>query len=64
MADYKSMYHTAFNAITDAGRLVSQASDILKRAQAETEEQYLSAPDPKILLLDATKNEEGEKDKK
>ena len=38
MADYKSMYYKLFNAVTDA-------IEILKNVQAETEEMYISAED-------------------
>lgn len=36
MPDYKSMYHTLFHAITDS-------IEILKKAQIEAEELYLSS---------------------
>jgi hypothetical protein len=62
MADYNAMYKRLFNAVTDAERLISQAADILKKVQEKTEEMYVAAPDPKILLLDKT--DKGEDDNK
>ena len=46
MADYKKMYTTLFNAITDALRLmedekVIDAAVILATAQLQTEEMYM-----------------------
>lgn len=45
---YKKMYHTLFNAITDALQLMesknsADAIALLKRAQQSTEEQYMGA---------------------
>lgn len=45
---YKKMYLTLFNAITDALGLLeekcpAEAASLLKRAQQDTEEQYISA---------------------
>ena len=45
---YKKMYHTLFNAITDALRLLekgnsAEAIALLKQAQQSTEEQYIEA---------------------
>lgn len=47
MADYEHLYHIMFNAATDAlerlkSGYVHQASWILEKAQARTEEEYLS----------------------
>jgi hypothetical protein len=44
IADYAKMYRRLFNAQTDAIR-------ILQEAQQETEEMYMSSPDPDIRLL-------------
>ena len=51
MPDYKTMYHATFNAITDAERLVSEASEILKKAQQTTEDLFVEADDTPIELL-------------
>lgn len=45
MADYKNMYMTLFNAITDA-------INILQKAQRETEELFVNAEESKIILLE------------
>lgn len=44
MADYKTMYLTLFNAVTDAVKL-------LQKAQIEVEEMFISQEEPKITLL-------------
>lgn len=49
---YKEMYYHLFNAVTDAWQALEQsnygtARDILKKAQTETEEMYLSADEGK-----------------
>lgn len=44
MPDYAKMYRHLFNSQTDAVK-------ILQKAQQETEEMYMSAPDTKIKLL-------------
>lgn len=46
MPNYEEMYHTLFNAITDALRLIDQnkitdAAVLLATAQCQTEEQYI-----------------------
>ena len=51
MPNYQTMYTTIFNAVTDAleelERLnLGRAEDILKAAQQQTEELYLSADQP------------------
>lgn len=38
MPDYKALYHKAFNAITDAERLILQASILLQQTQIDCEE--------------------------
>lgn len=48
MVDYQKLYTKLFNAITDALDAleqlnVGQARDILRQAQQEAEEEYLSA---------------------
>lgn len=61
MPDYKTMYHTTFNAITDAERLVSQAAAILQTAQQKTEDLLVEADDTPIELKtkdDLPKNDE------
>ena len=45
MADYAKMYRKLFNSQTDA-------IDILQKAQLETEQMYIEAPDPDIRLID------------
>jgi len=45
MPDYSAMYKRLFNAQVDAIR-------ILQTAHQDTEERYVSSPDPKIRLLD------------
>jgi hypothetical protein len=42
-----------FNSATDA-------IELLKKAQAQAEELYVSAPDPEIRLLDTSNQEDGE----
>ena len=45
MVDFNKMYATLFNAVTDA-------INILQKAQAETEELYISQEDkPNLVLL-------------
>lgn len=53
---YKKMYLTLFNAITDALGLLeeehpAEAVSLLKRAQQDTEKQYISAPEEAELRL-------------
>ena len=50
MADYQKLYTKLFNAATDALDALEQlnvgeAKDILRRAQQEAEEDYLSSED-------------------
>lgn len=40
MADYKKMYYKAFNAITDAERMIETTAVMLRVAQQECEEIY------------------------
>lgn len=51
MPNYAEMYRTLF-------RSQSQAIEILQKAQQETEEMYLSAPEPDIRILDTTKQDD------
>ena len=44
MPDYKTMYYTLF-------RSISQAVSVLEEAQKETEEMFLSAPEPDLTAL-------------
>ena len=52
MPDYAAMYKKLFNSQTDAIAL-------LQKAQQETEEMYMSSPDPDIRVLQP-KNSEGD----
>ncbi|MDR0286954.1 MAG: hypothetical protein LBI03_04495 [Clostridiales bacterium] len=51
MPDYVKMYYKLFNSQTDA-------INLLQKAQSETEEMYISSPDPDIRVLDVKKQEE------
>ena len=42
MPDYEKMYHTLFNAVTDA-------IEVLQQAQLEAEELYLSGDEPEQI---------------
>ena len=48
MVNYKEMYTVLF-------RETAKAIEILQKAQQDTEEMYISAPEPDIRLLDITK---------
>jgi hypothetical protein len=50
LPDYAKMYRRLFNSQTDV-------IEILQRAQRETEEMYVSAPDPDIRVLDSQRPE-------
>lgn len=50
MADYKTMYHKTFNALTDADRLIRQASTIIQTVQQECEDIFIEADDTPIIL--------------
>ncbi len=52
MADYRKMYHKAFNALTDAEQLVSQAGRMMRSAQQECEEMFVEADETLIQLTD------------
>ncbi len=52
MADFRKMYHKAFNALTDAEQLVSQAGRMMRAAQQECEEMFVEADDTPIELAD------------
>ena len=44
--DYKAMYLKLFNDFTDAVNLIAQAVEILKAAQVEAEEMFVSQDEP------------------
>lgn len=48
MPDYAAMYKTLFNSQT-------QAIELLQTAQQTTEEMYVSATEPDLLVLDTSK---------
>ena len=52
MADYKKLYYKMFNAVTDAEKLVSQATGLMRTAQQECEEMYMDADDTPLRLTD------------
>ena len=52
MVNYEKMYYKAFNAITEAERLVETATAMLRLAQQECEEMYVA--------IDNTPSEEEE----
>ena len=45
MPNYEKMYKTAFNALTDAERMIAQASEIIKAAQQRCEEIFIAEDD-------------------
>ncbi|MCL2057033.1 MAG: hypothetical protein FWH02_07455 [Oscillospiraceae bacterium] len=45
MPDYQKLYSKAFNAITDAENLITQASVILKITQQECEQLFMESDD-------------------
>ena len=53
MPDYAAMYRRLFHSQT-------QVIEILKKAQQDTEEMHMSAPDPVIWVLDKTDDDEQE----
>ena len=53
MPDFKGMYYKLFNAQTDA-------ITILQKAQKDTEEMYLTAPDTVLRLHETKPPEEGD----
>ncbi len=55
MPDYAKMYHVLFQAQGHAIALQEQATSILKEAQKETEEIYISTPSPDIRVLETKK---------
>ena len=52
MEDFAAMYRKLFNSQT-------QAIELLQKAQQDTEEMYMSAPEPDIRVLDTGKQENG-----
>ena len=62
MPNYKKLYHKAYNAMTDAERLVDKAVTVLRAAQQECEETYVDADDTSIsLVVDIKEPEHDEK---
>ena len=55
MPDYAAMYRKLFNSQTDA-------IAILQAGQRETEEMYLSAPEPNIRVLEPKEKEADHED--
>ncbi len=53
MADFAAMYRKLFNSQT-------QAIELLQKAQQDTEEMYITAPDPDIRIFDKGKQDDGE----
>jgi hypothetical protein len=45
MPDYEKLYNKAFNAITDAERMLETASAMLRIVQQECEELYIAPND-------------------
>jgi len=43
MSDYKRLYHKAYNAITDAERLIEAAATMLRVVQQQCEGIYIEA---------------------
>ena len=58
MPNYPAMYSKLFRAQTTAIELQKEALEILVKAQQETEEMYIAAPEPEIRILP---NPSGEK---
>jgi len=56
MSDYAKMYKTLFQSQT-------RTIEILQEAQKETEEMYISAPEPELRILEPKKPEDGGPDK-
>ncbi|WRS27824.1 hypothetical protein U6B65_01470 [Oscillospiraceae bacterium MB08-C2-2] len=51
MPNYKKLYHKAFNALTDAQRLIQAADLLLKSTQAECEQMFVETPHASTLQL-------------
>ena len=62
MPDYKKLYHKAYNAMTDAERLVDKAAATLRAVQQECEEIYVDADDAPISLVDTIDGKEQKSD--
>lgn len=60
MPDYAALYRHLFQSQTKAIRLQEEATAILIKAQQDTEEMYISAPDPQIIMLNKQDKEPGE----
>ena len=52
MADYRKMYSKMYNSVTDAERLLQEATTKLRTAQQECEEMFVEADDTPIALAD------------
>lgn len=57
MPDYQKMYHRLFRSQTDA-------IELLQKAQQDTEELYMSSPDPDIKVLEPKKPNDSGPDQK
>lgn len=53
LTDYAAMYKRLFNSTTDA-------IAILQQAQQDTEEMYVTSPEPDIMVLESKKIEDDE----
>ncbi len=62
MPDYAKMYNVLFQSQTHAIALQEQAIAILKEAQQETEEIYISTPSPDIRVLEPKKPDGSEEE--
>ena len=51
MADYQKLYYVLFHAMTDA-------IAILQKAQQDAEEQYISAEEPELRIVDMSEYQE------
>lgn len=53
MEDYKSMYYKLFNSTTEA-------IAVLQQAQKETEEMFMEAGEPKLIVIESETKKEDE----
>jgi hypothetical protein len=58
MAEYPKMYHRLFNEQTRAIATLEDVIASLKRAQKATEDMYINAPDPVVMLTEIKANDE------
>lgn len=56
MPDYEKLYHTMFNAVTDAERKLETATIILRVAQQQCEDLYIEAKDEQVAADTAKEN--------